>query len=137
MADDQHIGVHRVQRHRGVDQGLAFDHRARRHRHVDDVAAEPLAGDLERGASACRTLEEAVDDRAAAQQAALLLGLPVELDIAVGQIEDVIDVVRRQPLNPNRKPVPELGLGGASVHEPSTIGRVSPTRSNENQSVLT
>ena len=71
------------------------------------------------------------------RKAALLLGLPIELDIPAGGVEDVIDVVRRQPLNPNRKPVPELGLGGASVHEPSTIGRVSPTRSNENQSVLT
>ena len=63
-----------------------------------------------------------VDDRAAAQQAVLLFGLPVELDIAVGQIEDVVDVVRRQTLDPEQMAVPERGLGGASVHEPGTMG---------------
>ena len=93
MADDQHVGVHRVQRHRRVDQGLALDHRARRHRHVDDVAAEPLAGKLERGAGPGRALEKAIDDRAAAQGTALLFGLPVQFDIAVGKIEELVDVV--------------------------------------------
>src|ERR1700730_18246411 len=34
--------------------------------------------------------KEAVDDRAAAQQAALLLSLPVELDIAVSEVENVV-----------------------------------------------
>jgi hypothetical protein len=69
------------------------------------------------------------------KRAALLLGPPIGLDIPAGGVEDVIDVVRRQPLNPSKKPVTELGLGGASVHEPSTIGPVPPTRTNENQSV--
>jgi hypothetical protein len=130
VANDQHIGVHRVQGHRRVDQGLALDHRARRHRHVDHIAAEPLAGDLERCAGARRILEEAVDDRAAAQQAALLFSLPVELDIAVGEVEDVIDVVRRQPLDPKQMPVPERGLSGASVHEPETIRSIVALRNN-------
>jgi len=107
VADDQRVGVHRVQGHRRVDQGLALDHRGRRNRHVDHIAAEPLAGDLERGAGPGRILEEAVDDRAAAQHAALLFGLPVELDIAVGEVEDVVDVVRRQALDPEQMPVPE------------------------------
>jgi hypothetical protein len=131
MADDEHVGVHRVQRHRRVDQGLALDHGARRHRHVDHVAAEPLAGDLERGAGAGRALDEAIDDRAAAQEAALLLGLPAELDITVGEVEDVVDVVGRQTLDPEQMPVPERGLGGASLHEPGTIGRVVLPRNNE------
>ena len=55
-----------------------------------------------------------------------LLGLPVELDIAVGQIEDVVDVVRRQTLDPEQMPVPERGLSRTSVHEPGTIGRALP-----------
>src|SRR6266700_4122693 len=80
-----------------------------------------LPGDLERGAGPGRALEEAIDDRAAAQQAALLLGLPVELDITVGQVEDVVDVVRRQALDPEQMPMPERGLRGAFVHEPETI----------------
>ena len=131
MADDQHVGVHRVQRHRRVDQGLALDHRARRHRHVDHVAAQPLAGDLERGAGARRALEEAIDDRAAAQRAALLVGLPVQFDIAVSEIEDVVDVVGRQALDPEQMAVREPGLGGASVHEPGSIGTRSSCRNGE------
>src|SRR5205807_8278911 len=94
-------------------------------------AAGRLASDLERGASACRSREGAVDDRAAAQQAALLLGLPVELDIAVGQIEDVIDVVRRQTLDPEQMPVPERRLNRTSVHEPGTIGTPLAPRNSD------
>jgi len=126
MADDQHVGVHRVQRHRRVDQGLALVHRARRDRHVDHVAAEPLAGDFERGARPRRVLEEAVDDRPAAQQRALLIGLPVEHDIAVGQIEDMLDVLGRQAFDTEQMTVPEYRLAGSSLHEPRTIWRALP-----------
>jgi hypothetical protein len=82
-------------------------HRRGLHGHVDDIGAEPLAGDLKRGARAGRILEKAVDQRPAAQQRVLLLGLPVQLDIAVGQIEDMANVVRRQPLDAEEVPVPE------------------------------
>jgi hypothetical protein len=34
----------------------------------------------------------------------------------------VVDVVRRQTLDPEQMPVPERSLSGASVHEPETIG---------------
>jgi hypothetical protein len=61
MADNQHVGMHCVQRRRRVGQGLAFNHRARRRRHVDHVAAKPLAGDLGRGAGACLILEKTID----------------------------------------------------------------------------
>jgi len=67
MAHHQHVDMHGVQRHRGVDQGLALLDRARGDRHVDDVGTQPLARQLERGAGACRVLEEQVDHRAAAQ----------------------------------------------------------------------
>ena len=119
MAHDQHVGVHRVEGHRRVDQRLALAHRARRDRHVDDVGAEPLAGDLERGAGAGRVLEEAVDHRAPAQQRPLLFGLPVHLDIAVGEVEDMGDVLGRQTLDAEQMPVP-IGIG---LHKPETIGR--------------
>jgi hypothetical protein len=89
-----------------------------------------LPGDLERGAGPGRALEEAIDDRAAAQQAALLLSLPVKLDIAVGEVEDVVDVVRRQAVDPEQMPVREPGLDGALLHEPGTIGGVPPPGNN-------
>src|SRR5205823_11764331 len=126
MADDQHVGVHRVQRHRRVDQGLALVHRARRDRHVDHIAAEPLAGNLERGARPRRVLEEAVDDRAPEQQRALFLGLPIELDIAVGQIEDMLYVLRRQAFDTEQMTVPEYRLASSSLHEPRTIWTTRP-----------
>ena len=72
-----------------------------------------------------RTFEKAVDDRAAAQGAALLFGLPVQFDIAVGEIEDVVDVVGRQAFDPEQMTVRERGLGSASVHEPRTM-RIAP-----------
>src|SRR3546814_4139239 len=67
MAHAQHVGMHGVQRHRRVDQRLTFLDGAGHDRHVDDVAAEPLAGELDGGAGAGRVLEEEIDDRPAAQ----------------------------------------------------------------------
>jgi len=95
------------------------------------LLSNALAGELERGAGSGRALEEAVDDRAAAQGVALLLGLPVELDIAVGEVEELVDVVGRQALDPEQMPVREGGLGGASLHQPGTIGGSLSTRNND------
>ena len=70
MAHDEHVGVHGVQRHRGVDQRLALLHRGGADRHVHHVGAEPLAGELEGGLRARRGLEEQVDLGQAAQSVA-------------------------------------------------------------------
>jgi len=127
MADDQHIRVHRVQGHRRVDQGLALVHRAGGDRHVDHVAAEPLAGDLERGAGPGRALEEAVDDRPAAQRCPLLLDLAIQFDIPVRQIEEMVYFLGRQTLDPEQMTMPEGGIAGSTLHKPWTIGRALPT----------
>ena len=105
MAHDDDVRPHGVQRRRGVDQRLALLHRGRRDRHVHDVGAEPLAGDLEGGLRAGRGLEEQVDLRAAAQGRLLLLDLPADLDRLVGQVEQRLDVRRRQPLDPEQMAV--------------------------------
>ena len=88
-----------------------------RDRHVDDIGAEPLAGDLERGAGARRILEEAVDQRAPAQGGGLLVGLPAQLDIGVGEIEHMLDILPAQPLDAEQMPVPET----VWLHEAGTI----------------
>jgi hypothetical protein len=67
---------------------------------------------------------------AAAQGVALLLGLPVQFDIAVGEVEEFVDVVGRQAVDPEQMPVRERGLGGASLHEPGTIGGTPPSGNN-------
>ena len=118
MAHDEHVGVHRVQRHRRVDQRFALAHRADRDRHVDDVGAQSLPGDLERGAGAGRILEKAVDQRAAAQPRGFLVGLPAQLDIPVGEIEDMLDILPAQPLDAEQMPMPERIF----LHKARTIG---------------
>jgi hypothetical protein len=66
------------------------------------IRVSPLTIELERGAGARRALEKAVDDCAAAQRAAFLVGLPVELNIAVGQVEDVVISSGDRPSIPSR-----------------------------------
>ena len=58
-----------------------------RHVHVHDVGAEPLARQLEGALRAGRGLEEQVDQRAPAQDVALLDDLAVAVGGLVGQIE--------------------------------------------------
>ena len=98
MAHDDDVGMHGVERHRGVDQRLALAHRGRAGRHVHHVGAEPLAGQFERGLGAGRDFEEQVDLGAAAQRGALFLDLAVELDEFFGEIEQAGDVLARKAL---------------------------------------
>ncbi len=99
MARDQHVRVHGVQGHRGVDQGLALLDRRRADRHVDHVGAEPLAGQLEGGARPRRALEEQVDLGETAQHGELLVGLAAVRDIGVGTVEQMLDFPGRQALD--------------------------------------
>ena len=87
MAHDQDVGPHGVQRHGRVDQRLALRHGRGRHVHVHDVGAEPLARQLEGALRAGRGLEEQVDQRAPAQDVALLVDLAIAVGGLVGQIE--------------------------------------------------
>ena len=121
MAHDQHVGMHGVERHRRVDQRLALDHRADRDRHVDDVGAEPLAGDLERGAGAGRILEEQLMIVRPRSSDVLLVGLAVQFDIGVGEVEKKLDLRRRQALDAEQMAVPVRGVAIGSLHGPETI----------------
>ena len=67
------------------------------------------------GAGARRALEKAIDDRAAAQGAALVVGQSVQFDIAVGEVEKLVNVVRRQPLDPEQVAVRENGATAAPL----------------------
>ena len=72
VAHHDHVGRHRLEVARGVEQRLALGDARRRGRDVQRVGAEPLLGDLERGPGARARLEEQVDDRPAAQRRDLL-----------------------------------------------------------------
>ena len=68
--------------------------------HVHDVGAQPLAGELEGALRAGRGLEEQVDQRAPAQDVALLVDLAVVLGGLVGEVEQGIDLAA--PKGPRR-----------------------------------
>ena len=124
VARDQHVRMHRVQRHRGVDQGLALLDRGRADRHVDDVGAEPLAGELERGPGARRALVEQVDLGQAAHQGELLVGLAAVGDVGVGAVQQVLDLPGRQPLDAEQMALAEgPGKLGEGDHGGATMGR--------------
>ena len=99
MAHHQDVRVHGVERHRGVDQGLALAHGRGVDRHVHHVGAEPLAGQLERRLGAGRGLEEQVDLGAAAQRGAFLLDLTVEVDEFLAEVEEAGDLLVRKPFD--------------------------------------
>ena len=99
MAHDQHVRMHGVQGHRRVDQRLALLDGRAADRHVDDVGAEPLAGQLEARLGPGRALEEEIDLRQPLQELKLLLGLTVQIDEAVGPVQQVLDLERLEALD--------------------------------------
>ena len=105
MAHHQQVGPHGVQRHRGIDQGLALLHRGGADLHVHDVGAKPLAGKLERALGSGRGLEEQIDQGAAAQIVAFLVDLPAELGGLFGQVEQRRDLGARKAFNSKKMAV--------------------------------
>ena len=67
MAHHDDVGVHRLERERGVVEGFALFHAAAAAGHIDDVGAEYLARLLERYAGARARFVEQGDDGFAAQ----------------------------------------------------------------------
>ncbi|MCY1300685.1 hypothetical protein D9M70_502620 [compost metagenome] len=99
MAHHQHIRVHGVQRHRRIDQRFALFHRGIADRHVHDVGAKPLAGELKRRLRTRRGFEEEVDLRQPPQRRGLFLSLTGDLDGFIGAIEQIGDILLREPLD--------------------------------------
>ena len=107
MAHHQDVGMHGVERDRGVDQRLAFAHRGLADRHVHHVGAEPLARQFERGLGAGGALEEQIDLGAAAQRGALLLDLAIEFDEFLAEVEQAGNILAGKPLDPQQMPPAE------------------------------
>ena len=126
MAHHQHVRVHGVQRHRRVDQRLALLHGRARHRHVDHVGPQPLAGQLEAGLGTGAALEEQVDLGQTPEQLQLLVGLPVQRDEAVGTLQQILDLVRLQALDPEEVLVLETEVGGGGGHRARTMPSSRP-----------
>ena len=116
VAHHDQVGPHGVERHRRVDQRLALLDGGGGHGHVHDVGAQPLAGQLERRLGAGGSLEEEVDLRPPPQRALLLLDLSGHVDGGVGQVEQRLDVPRRQSLDAEEMAVREHGVEGSVAH---------------------
>ena len=102
VADDQYIGVHRVQRQRGVDQRLALLDGAGLHGHVHHVRAQPFAGQFKARLRAGRGLEEHVDLGEPRQHVGVLGRLAVQVHIGFGQVQDPGNVLRLEMLDPQK-----------------------------------
>ena len=78
-------------------------------RHVHHVGAEPLARQLEARLGAGRGLEEHVDLGDALERVGALVGLAVQRDVAVGEVEHGLDVGAGQRLDAEEVAVREQG----------------------------
>ena len=99
---DQQIGMHRVQRHRRVDQRLALLYRRRLEPHVHHVRAQPLARQFETGLGAGGVLEEHVDLGQTLQRLGMLVVGSRQGDVIVGKIEDGRDFIRGEGFDPQQ-----------------------------------
>ena len=119
MPDHDHVRAHRVERHRGVDQGLALFHARLRGVHVDAVRAEPLAGDLERQKRARAVLEKRVDLGKPGQPLVGSRVRAVRLDPRLRLVEQERDLMWLEPVDAGEMPVREDGAafdeGGGAV----------------------
>ena len=111
VAHHQDVGAHGVQRHRGVDQGLALLDRGGGDRHVHHVGAEPLAGELEGALRPGRGLEEEIDQSAAAKVVTLLGDLTAELGGLFGKVEQRHDLGAGKAFDPKQMTMWEREIG--------------------------
>ena len=117
VTDNQHVRVHGVQGHRGIDDRLALFDRTGGDRHVDDVGAKAFGGQLERGARARRGFEEQIDQGAAAEHGVFLVGAAVLFDVALGGVEQIGDLVGGKAFDTEQVPVwIEARIGSLGGH---------------------
>ena len=92
VAEDDHVGVERLDVLRGVAEGLALGGARVRGVEGDDVGAQALRRHLEREAGARAGLEEEVDDGLAAQGGDLLFAATKLLFEDGGELVDLFDL---------------------------------------------
>ncbi len=147
VAHDHGVGIHRVERHRGVEDALGLREARRRRREVHDIRREPLACDLEAGTRAGRRLEEEIDQRAPAQRRHLLDVPAPDFLHALGGFENpleirAVEVLDAEQVTPRHAPPPfasgittssgpssEPARPRSSTRSPRCVGTFLPTKS--------
>ena len=99
MTHDEHIRLHCVQCHCGVDQRFAFFHRRLRDGHRHDIRTEAASGDLKTAHRTGGVLEEQVHDRLAGQDRIGPLAGTRRLGIVVCQIKNMRQIERVKAIN--------------------------------------
>ena len=115
MAHHQHVGMHGVEGHRRVDQRLALLDRAGRRRMLMTSAPSRLPASSNEVRVRVEFSKKQVDERAAAQQVALLVGAAVQVDIGVGEIEEGGDLLPGESFDAQQMAV-AISKGGGSAH---------------------
>src|SRR5262249_23928768 len=94
VTDNDHVGTHRGNVLRGVDEALALARARSACGEVDDVGRQPFPRDLERGARARGRLVEEVHDRLAAERRDFLDLAPGDLLERRGSVDQQDDLAR-------------------------------------------
>src|SRR4029079_4060178 len=100
VADDDHVDPHRLEVPRCVDERLALGHAGAGRGDIDGVGRQTLLGKLERDACARRCFEEQVDHRRAAERGDLLDRPLADLLEWFGRVENELDLLAAQWLEP-------------------------------------
>ena len=102
VADDHHVGPHRLDVLGRVDERLALGEARDARGEVLGVGREPLGGQAEAGAGAGRVLEEEVEDDPPLERGDLLAAAGRDLGERLGRVEDARISSRREVLEPEQ-----------------------------------
>ena len=130
VADHDHVGLHRVDVARGVEQRLALLRGRKRLGDVDHVGAQTLRRDLERRARARRRLHEEVHHRAA-RRATSSGREPSWMASARSRMATIVALSTRLDAEQMSHDRPCARLGGAS----GVAARVTSRRSQSDRAV--
>ena len=110
VAYDESVAVHGFERMHGIEQRFALGRRRTGDIEIDHVRAEPLRGQIERGARACGRLEEQIDDGAPGEQVQGARAAVAFLAQCFGAVEQAHDVRARQTVQRGEMTQAALGI---------------------------
>ena len=121
LADDEHIGVQRLQGVDGIEHALALGARGQLQLDVHHVGAEPPASQLEGYARARRWLGKQVRDRDAPQPLGARRRQVKAASVVLRACEQGLDLVGSQTIERNQ--VPQRAIGSPLINRPARCHR--------------
>ena len=87
MPDHDRVGLHRIQRHRRVDQRFPFFDAGLRSVHIDHIGAHPFAGNFKGQQRPRAVLEKGIDHGQTVEPVGMFAGFLVEIDPLSGFLQ--------------------------------------------------